>query len=109
MTDTELWSAAAGFLSSLFILPVIQQPRWSDRTRALVTLGWCVVVAAGTAYLTGQFTGVRDVRAWVGSFLAVFVTAIAAYRGFAKPSGLAPTLERVTSAPAPASGRHRAP
>lgn len=107
MNDTELWSAAAGFLGSMFVLPIFQQPRWSDRVRAGVTLVWCVVVATMTAYLTGAFDGAHDVRAWISAFLAVFVAAIAGYKGLGKPSGLSPSLERVTSPQA--EGRHHSP
>jgi hypothetical protein len=108
VSDTELWSMAVGFLSATFVLPVLQQPRWSDRTRAFVTFVWCLLAAAGTAYLTGAFDGARDVRAFITAFLSVFVAAIVTYRGLAKPSGLAPALEAATSPPDPETpwGRH---
>lgn len=112
MTDTELWSAAAGFIGSMFVLPLIQQPRWSERVRALVTLVWCVVVAAVTAYLTGAFDGVRDGREWASASLAVFIAAIVSYKGFGKPTGLTGALERATSPPPgdePYRGRHHRP
>ncbi len=108
MSDTEVWSLVVGFVSATFILPLVQQPRWPDRTRAVVTFVWCLLAGLGTAYLTGAFQGAADGRAWLGAFLHVFVAAIGTYRGFAKPTGLAPALEAATSPPAPETpwGRH---
>ncbi len=97
MSDTEMWSLAAGFLSATFILPVIQQPRWPSSLRALVTLVWCALVAAVSVYLAGGFLGVHDVRSWAGAALGVFVGAITGYKGFAQPIGIAPAIERATS------------
>ncbi len=97
MTDLQMWELVVGFLSATFVLPVIQQPRWSDRARALVTFVYCCVVGLVTAYLTGAFSGIHDFRAGVSSVLLMLVTAVASYRGFAKPTGVAPAIERATS------------
>lgn len=105
MGDVEMWSLVAGFLSATFVLPVIQQPSWSTTTRSVVTLAWCLASSAVTAYLTGSFTGLIALRDWLSAFLGVFVGAIAAYRGFAKPTGIAQRIEESTS---PKPGRHQA-
>lgn len=97
MTDLQMWELVVGFLSATFVLPVIQQPRWSEKVRALVTFLYSVVVGLGTAYLTGAFEGVHDVRTGVSSVLLMLVTAVASYKGFAKPTGVAPAIERATS------------
>jgi hypothetical protein len=97
MTDLQMWELIVGFLSATFVLPMVQQPHWTVRTRASVTFVYAVVVGLVTAYLVGAFAGVHDFRTGVSSVLLMLVTAIASYRGFAKPTGIAPTIERATS------------
>lgn len=106
MPTTELatWDLVAGFVSATFILPILQQPRWTAQVRALVTFAWCVAVGLVTAFLTGGFDGGHDGHAAVSSILLVLVSAIASYKGFAQPSGIAGRIEDAT-----AVGRHRAP
>lgn len=106
MTDLQMWELIGGFVSATLVLPVIQQPRWTSRTRAAVTFVYAVIVGLVTAYLTGAFEGVHDVRTGVSSVLLLLVTAVASYRGFAKPTGIAPSIERATSPNQPPVG-HR--
>lgn len=98
-----MWELVAGFISSTFLLPVIQQPRWTAATRAWVTFAWCVVAGLGTAYLTGGFAGVHDVRAAVTSVLVVLVSAAGTY-AVGKKTGIPAAIEAATSL----GGRHRA-
>lgn len=107
MTDTQMWELIVGFLSATFFLPIIQQPDWSPRLRSAVTFGYAVVVGLVTAYLTGGFEGVHDLRSAVTSVLTLLVTSIAVYEGFAKKTGIAPAIEKATSPPADA--QHRSP
>lgn len=107
MNDLQAWELVVGFLSATFVLPVIQQPRWTAGTRSIVTSGYAIVVGLGTAYLTGAFAGVHDLRTGVSAVLLLLVTAVASYNGFAKPTGIAPRIERATSPsprPAPPDG-----
>ena len=97
MNDLEMWNLIVGFLSATFVLPVIQQPGWSDRRRSAVTFIYSIVVGLGVAFFTGAFDAVNDVRAGVTSVLLTLVAAIASYRGFAKPVGVAPVIEQATS------------
>lgn len=97
LTDLAMWNLIVGFLSATFILPVIQQPGWSERRRSLVTFGYSIAVGLVTAYLTGAFAVLSDVKAGVTSILLTLVAAIASYRGFAKPTGVAPAIEAATS------------
>lgn len=91
MTDpVMLWAAVSGFLSSMFVLPVIQQPQWSDLTRSAVTFGWCVVVGLGNVYFNGQWNA-ADVAT---SVLLVLFAAVTAYRTL-KP--IPRTIETATS------------
>jgi hypothetical protein len=102
MSDLQMWELVVGFISATFVLPVIQQPNWSEKRRALVTFAYSVVVGLGTAYLAGGFEGVNDVRTGISSVLLMLVTAVASYKGFAKPVGVAPAIEAATS-PSPTS------
>lgn len=97
MTDTAMWELVAGFLSATFVLPVIQQPTWSARGRALVTFVWSILVGLGVVYFTDHFAGVDTAREVASSILLVLVSAIASYHGFAKPSGIAPAIETWTA------------
>lgn len=101
MTDLEMWNLIVGFLSATFVIPIVQQPQWTSRVRAAVTFAYSVVAGLVTAWLTGSFNGVHDVRAGVSAVLLTLVTAIASYKGFGQPTGLAPAIEQATSPPTP--------
>jgi len=94
-----MWDLVVGFISATFVLPVIQQPTWSTRRRAAVTFGYCVVAGLVTAWLTGAFVAAHDVRSGASSVLMTLVTAIASYKGFAQPTGIAGSIEAATSPP----------
>jgi hypothetical protein len=101
MSTIDMWNLIVGFLSATFVLPLIQRPetQWSKRRRSVVTVGYCLIVGAGTTWITGGLDQdwAHDVRAAATAVLLVFVSAIATYRGFAKPSGLAAAIENATS------------
>jgi hypothetical protein len=97
MDDLTMWNLIVGFLSATFVLPVIQQPTWSSARRATVTFIYSIVVGLGTAFFTDAFSQINDVRAGVTSVLLTLVAAIASYKGFAQPVGVAPAIEDATS------------
>lgn len=97
MSDLAMWNLIVGFLSATFVLPVIQQPSWSPKTRAGVTFVYSIVVGLGTAFFTGAFSHLSDVRAGVTSVLLTLIAAISSYKGFAQPTGLAASIEAATS------------
>lgn len=103
MTDLQMWNLVTGFISATFIIPIIQQPRWSPRVRAVATFVYCLIGGVVTAYMTGAFEGIHDIRTAVASVLLMLVTAIASYKGFAQPTGIAPSIEAATS-PDPPNG-----
>jgi peptidoglycan/LPS O-acetylase OafA/YrhL len=92
-----MWEIVVGFLSATFILPLIQQPTWTPRGRALATFLWSTVAGLGTIYLTDKFRDVDTPREVATSVLLVLVSAIATYYGFAKPTGIAPSIEHATA------------
>jgi hypothetical protein len=104
MDDLTMWNLIVGFLSATFVLPVIQQPTWTSGRRAVVTFVYSIVVGLGTAFFTGAFDQLSDVRAGVTSVLLTMVAAIASYKGFAQPTGVAPAIEGATSPEPPSAG-----
>lgn len=101
MSELQMWELIAGFISATFVLPVLQQPKFNARGRAIITFGYCILVGLGIAYLTGSFDGVHDIRTGVSAVLFMLVSAVASYKGFAKPTGLAPAIETATSKKGP--------
>lgn len=97
LTDLMMWNLLVGFLSATFVLPVIQQPRWSSARRAAVTFVYSILVGVGVAYFTGAFSHLDDVHAAITSVLVTLVTAISTYKGFAQPTGVAGAIEAATS------------
>lgn len=93
MDNLALWSLVIGFISSTFIIPIIQQPRWSSAMRALITFGYSIVVGAGNAYFNGDFN-LKDIAS---SVLVILVSSIAIYKGFAQPTGIAKAIEEKTA------------
>jgi hypothetical protein len=92
LTDLAMWSLLVGF----FLPPavaIVQQPGWSDRFRAVVTFLICCIAGAGTAYFSDQFDG----RPVVSSILLILVTTLGTFRGFWKPTRVAPAIEYATS------------
>jgi biotin transporter BioY len=88
-----MWSLVIGFVSATFIIPILQQPHWSSRTRALLTFAYCIVVGIGNVFFQGEF----DLKNLATSILLIFVSAIATYKGFSRPTGVAPAIETATS------------
>ena len=74
-------------------IAVIQRRKWSDRVRASLTFVVALIAGAGTAIFQGELTG----RRFVESALLILVAGISTYHGFWKPTGVAPTIEEVTS------------
>lgn len=93
-----LWALAVGFFSPP-VISVIQQSRWSTRTRSLVAFVFYLVLAAVTAYLAGAFTGGDFVKI----ALIVFVMASVSYQHLWRPTGVSPAIESATSNSAPAT------
>jgi hypothetical protein len=82
-----------GFLSATFIIPIIQQPRWTVKMRALVTFAFSLLVGAGNAFFNGDFN-LHDITQ---SVLVLLVSAVAIYKGFAQPTGIATAIEEKTA------------
>lgn len=99
MSDLQMWNMIIGFVSATFLLPIIQQPKWSPQKRSLVTIGFSTIAGLVTAYLNGAFDAVGDLRTAVTSVLFTLIATIGFYHGFAKHK-IAPAIEAATSPPA---------
>jgi hypothetical protein len=99
MTTLQVWSLIIGTLAPI-VIAWIQQPKWPDWLRAVVTAVFCLVVGFGNVWLNGDLTKASD---WVGAVGLVFMAAITAYKGFWKPTGIADKMESATS---PGQGTH---
>ena len=82
MTDLEMWSMLSGAVAP-FLIALIVQSKWSDRTNALVGGLVILLTALGTAYFAGNL-GNRDA---VSALLVVFVTAATTHSHLWSPLG----------------------
>jgi hypothetical protein len=87
-----MWALIVGFFLPIVIAFLVQSG-WSQRLQAVAAFVVCAVAAAGTAYFQGDLTGRRFVEAG----LVILVTTIATYKGFWKPTGVAPGIEGKTN------------
>ena len=89
MTNLQMWSLIVGAILPPFIA-IVQQSGWQLWVRAVVTLVICIVVGAITTYLSGMF----DPQDLITSILTILIAAIATYKGFWQPTGIAPGIEK---------------
>lgn len=92
-SDAAMWAIIVGFFSPV-LLSLILQAKWSARTKAVVAFVVSGVIGLLTAWITGALVGLAPLSV----VLLVFVTAIASYGQFWKPTGIAPAIEAATSA-----------
>ena len=93
MTDPlVLWSTIVGFVLPP-VLAVVMQANWRPEVKGLVAFAACLVAATGTTALQGHL---GDGTALTTSFLLIFASAIATYRLYWRPTGIAPLIERAT-------------
>lgn len=98
MNELMAWNMIIGFLLPN-VISVVQQPRFTPPIRACVTAVACIIGGVGTSYFNGEF----DATGLVSSMLTIGVAAITFYKGFWKPTGVAPALENATSKTPPTS------
>lgn len=90
-SDADLLSLVVGFILPPFIA-LIQQPKWPDWFRALVTIAVCIAVGSLEAYLQGHLSAGSILR----RIMFVAVSANTTYQGFWKHAG-ARAIENATS------------
>lgn len=102
LSETASWGLIAGVLLPL-LTSVVQQPKWTNRTRVFV--GWGLALVAGV--LTCLANGTLDnfdtsPETVLGTIALVMVASQATYAGW-KKSGVAPAIENATSKTPPAA------
>lgn len=106
MTNTLTLSAAiAGLLGVLTppLTAVVQQPKWTPRTRSIVALIVAAVLGTAATIAQGVFRvgvgadGRVDWASLIATITAVYVASQAAYQALWKPTGVAPAVEVRTS------------
>jgi hypothetical protein len=91
--DLTMWSLLVGAAAPT-VIALVQRPTWPDWLRSVTTASFCLVAGAVTAYLNGDLTNGRSL---VSAILLVLITTLSTYRGFWKPTGVAPAIESVTT------------
>ena len=87
-TDLEMWKVVAAVFLPLLIA-VVQKQNWSGLVKSVIALACCIAIATGDAWFTGQL-GMNVAR----DVLVVFFIVVTGYKGFWKPSGIAPSIEK---------------
>lgn len=92
LLDSVSWGLMLGVLMPI-LTSVVQQPKWSDRTRTIV--GWTMSVVGGvvTCLANGSF---QEGQTLVATIAVVLVAAQSTYVGW-KKTGLTGTIEKATS------------
>ncbi len=93
MSETDMWDAVLGFLMPLAVA-FLNQTRWPRVIKGLCAFAVCAVTALITVFVRNDDF---DLTNWVRTLLVVFVTAIATYHFWWKPSEIAPRVEQATS------------
>lgn len=92
--DILATSGAIGIILPL-MLSVIIQPSWRSEVKGLVAFMVCAIAGAVVAWLQGDLGSGVDVATAITTVLVVSQTLYATYW---RPSGIAPAIERETSA-----------
>ena len=87
-----LWSTIVGFVLPP-VLAVIMQSRRRPEVKGLAAFLACLAAATGMVSLQGNL---GNGTALTTSFLLIFAGAIATYRLYWCPTGIAPLIERAT-------------
>lgn len=103
-TDDKLLAANVCSILIPIVISMVVQPTWSDRRRALVSVGVIAVITLLMAIWVGEgLPQTLDWRAWTRLALVNLLGAWVSYQHFYKPTGAAGYLEVLTSPPTDAS------
>lgn len=92
LTDPAMVALIIGFVSP-HLIAILQQQRFKNWQRVGIAVLWSAVAGVGTAFFTGEFTGLSV----VSSFLLVLVSTITFYKNFWKPTGITGAIEHATT------------
>ncbi len=102
MSELDMWNIVIGFFMPL-VVALINQARWPATIKGLSSFAVCAAAAAVTVYVRGDW----GAETWLRTVLVIFLTAIATYRLWWRPSEIAPRVEQATTLSS--SPRHSAP
>lgn len=94
LLDTVSWGLVLGVVMPI-LTAIVQQPRWSDRTRTIVGWAMSIVAAIITCLANGSFHFDQG-QTVLATIAVVLVAAQATYVGW-KKTGLTGKIEAVTS------------
>lgn len=107
LADTATIGLIVGVFAPL-LTSVVQQPRWSQRTRAVIGALVSVLLGIGVCAVNGVFSdpsAFATGQTLLATVAAVLVASQSAYRGMWKQTGISPAIEVATSPnPKPPSG-----
>jgi hypothetical protein len=92
VNDLAMWSLIVGALLPP-VVALVQRPTWLPWVRSVVTVGACIIAGGATAWFSGSLTGPFTIT----SILLILTSALATYKGFWKPTEIAPKIEAATS------------
>lgn len=99
MTEAIAIILAVGLLLPL-LTSIVQQPRWSKRTRTILSVAVSIVAGVVTYVTANGLHLVPDQPSTIVVFIVgVILASATAYKTVWKPSGVSPAVERVTSKP----------
>lgn len=89
--SVQMISAMVGSLLPLLVA-VVNRSHWAPWAKGAVVIVSSLAAGVVTSWLTGELTG----KTLAESALIVAGSAVAAYKLFWQPTGIAPALERAT-------------
>jgi VIT1/CCC1 family predicted Fe2+/Mn2+ transporter len=89
--NLAMWSALVGALLPALVA-FVNREHWPAWAKGLTAVASSVVAGGVTAWLSDGFTG----KTWLQSALIVVGAALASYRLWWHPTGVAPAIERAT-------------
>jgi hypothetical protein len=76
------------------VIAVVNQAHWARAVKALIAVAACLIAAVITLWLRGPI----DFHDWRNTAVVVVGSALAGYRLWWQPSGIAPAIEAATTA-----------
>jgi hypothetical protein len=92
VSDIDMWAVIVGALLPA-VVAAINRVNWPPWLKGVVAIATSIVAGGVTAYLTGQLTGAT----WVHAGVVVAGAALATYRWWWHPTGIAPAIERTVN------------
>lgn len=96
LADTASWGLLAGVLTPLLV-SVVQQPKWTKRTRTIVAAAVAIVIGLLTCLTNGLLADVPQTPQTLLSTVALVLVASQGAYGLFKTSGVAAKIENATS------------